>query len=150
MKKSSFVHYITKILVDVMFYGGIIACLSIPFWSKFLTGYIYFARETFSGFLILLSTSGITAVYIMWQLKRIFKSLLTGNPFISQNVSAFRKIAVSSCLIAVIYAIKCVFYFTIATALIVAVFVIATLLCLTLKDVFKQAVYYKEENDWTV
>jgi hypothetical protein len=29
-------------------------------------------------------------------------------------------------------------------------FAVGTLFCLTLKDIFKQAMFYKEEHDWTV
>jgi len=94
--------------------------------------------------------SGISSVYILWQLKVIFKTLLDGNPFIASNVICLRKIAISCLLIAIIYIIKLFIMPTISTAVIIAIFVIATLLCLTLKDLFKQSIYYKDENDLTV
>ena len=53
-------------------------------------------------------------------------------------------------MISIIYIVKLTFMFTIATSIIVIVFALIGLFCLTLKDLFKQAVSYKEENDWTV
>lgn len=52
--------------------------------------------------------------------------------------------------ITLIYFIKCFMVLTFATIIIVIVFAVGSLFCLTLKDIFKQAIYYKEENDWTV
>jgi len=80
----------------------------------------------------------------------MFKTLIGGNPFISANVICLRKCSVASFLMAIIYAFKISIWFTIASSIIVIIFAILGLFCLTLKDVFKQAVAYKEENDWTV
>ena len=150
MYKNSFVHHVTKIVVDIMFYGGIVACFLVPFFVVWWTGGAVPIYDVAHPFNLILFSSGVCAVYIMWQLKKLFKTLLGGNPFIMDNVNCFRKIAVASLLAAVIFVVKCVMYFTYTSVLIVTIFVIAMLFCLTLKDVFKQAVYYKEENDWTV
>jgi uncharacterized protein YxeA len=99
---------------------------------------------------ITLVVSGIASVYIMYNLKSMFTTLLGGNPFVESNVSCFRKMAVASFIIALIYIAKCFYWFTLATVVIVIAFAIAGLFCLTLKDIFKQAVYYKEEHDYTV
>lgn len=150
MYKNSFVHYLTKLLVDIMFYGGIVCCVLVPFLVKWASGYFGYEESHILPFTIILLGSGLAAVYIMYNLKSMFKTLLGGNPFVWSNVSCFRKLAVASFVIALLYSVKCFFWFTIATALIVVVFVIAGLFCLTLKDVFKQAIHYKEENDYTV
>jgi hypothetical protein len=42
------------------------------------------------------------------------------------------------------------FWFSLMSSIIVVIFFLLGLFCLTLKDVFKQAVAYKEEADWTV
>ena len=150
MYKPSFVHYITQLLVDIMFYGGIVCCILVPFLVKWGSQYFGYEESVRIPFTVVLFCSGIAAVYIMYNLKTMFKTLLGGNPFVWENVSSFRKLAVASFVIAILFLVKCFFWFTLATALIVIVFVIAGLFCLTLKDVFKQAVYYKEENDYTV
>ena len=145
MYKNSFVHYLTKVLVDIMFYGGILCCIAVPFVMPMLT-----PKETVIPLTIILMSSGICAVFILWQLKAMFKTLLGGNPFVEKNINCFRRCSVASFLIAIIYIPKIIFWFTIGSAVIVIIFALLGLFCLTLKDLFKQAVAYKEENDWTV
>ena len=150
MYKNSFVHYLTKVLVDVMFYGGILCCVALPFVMPVLTDFFGYDRTAVVPFTIILLLSGLCALYILWQLKAMFKTLLSGNPFVGANVSCLRKCSVASFLIAVIYVVKMIFWPTVTATVFVIIFSLLGLFCLTLKDVFKQAVAYKEENDWTV
>ncbi|MCL2517521.1 MAG: DUF2975 domain-containing protein [Oscillospiraceae bacterium] len=150
MYKNSFVHYLTKVLVDIMFYGGILCCIAVPFIMPALTKFFGYKEETVIPLTIMLISSGICAVFILWQLKAMFKTLLGGNPFVYKNVNCFRRCSVASFLIAMIYITKLTFWFTIASCIITIIFALLGLFCLTLKDLFKQAVAYKEENDWTV
>ena len=150
MYKKSMVHYITKICVDFLFYFGIVCCVLLPFSGKLISIYFGFIGNASVPMMIILLLSGILSVYILYQLKIMFKTLLNGNPFICANVVCFRKIAVASLLIAITYLFKCFIYFTVSTVVIIAIFIIACLFSLTLKDLFKQAVYYKDENDLTV
>jgi uncharacterized membrane protein len=150
MYKNSTVHYLTKVLIDIMFYGGILCCIAVPFIMPRLTALLGYAPDTVIPHSIVLILSGLCAVYILWQLKAMFKSLLCGNPFTEKNIGCLRRCSVASFLIAIIYLVETVFWFTITAALIVIIFALLGLFSLTLKDVFKQAVAYKEENDWTV
>lgn len=150
MYKNSITHYIAKVLIDIMFYGGIVCVIVVPWLSKFVTDYLGYDEKEYWIITAILFTSGICAVYILFNLKQMFKALLGGNPFIEKNISCFRKIAVACALISLIYIIKCFLMFSIATAIIVVAFIIGSLFCLTLKDIFKQAIFYKEEHDWTV
>ena len=150
MYKNSFVHYLTKVLVDIMCYGGILCCAALPFIMPVLANFFDYSEAVVLPLIIILLSSGLCAVYILWQLKAMFKTLLTGNPFVGVNVSCLRKCSVASFFIAVIYAIKTIFWFSVMTSAVVVIFSILGLFCLTLKDVFKQAIAYKEENDWTV
>lgn len=150
MYQKSIVHYMTKVCIDILFYAGIVICALVPFSSSWLFNYFYITNEMATFMIIILLTSGISSVYIVWQLKVIFKTLLEGNPFIHANVSCLRKIAIACIVISFIYLIKMIVLPTISTIVIIAIFVIACLLCLTLKDLFKQSIYYKDENDLTV
>ena len=150
MYKNSFVHYLTKVLIDIMFYGGIICCIVLPSVMPVLTVLLGYSPDAIMPYTIILMLSGLCALYILWQLKAIFKTLLGGSPFTESNVSCLRKCSVASLFIAIIYIIKIVFWFTVASSVIAIIFSLLGLFCLTLKDVFKQAVAYKEENDWTV
>ena len=73
-----------------------------------------------------------------------------GNPFVEENTSCFRKIAVACALVCLIYIVKSVLLFTYGSVVIAVVFLIGCLFCLTLKDIFKQAIALKEENDLTI
>lgn len=150
MYQKSVVHYITKICIDILFYVGIVCCLLIPFSSGWMMNYFYVQNERALFMKTILFLSAAAAVYILWQMKVIFKTLMQGNPFIHANVSCLRKIAVSCFVISFIYFIKMIFMPTISTIVIIAIFIVACLLCLTLKDLFKQSIYYKDENDLTV
>ena len=78
------------------------------------------------------------------------KTLFLGNPFVKENIKYLNNISISCMFITLIYFIKCFMVLTFATIIIVIVFAVGSLFCLTLKDIFKQAIYYKEENDCTV
>lgn len=151
MYQKSITHYITKIVVDVLFYISVLCTLAEPFVIGPLFGWIgYPYSGYFRAFAIVVFLSGICCVYILFNLKLMFRSLLVGNPFVDKNVCLLRRISVACGLIALMYAAKTVFMFTIASLVITAVFVVGCLFCLTLKDLFKQAVNYKTENELTI
>lgn len=150
MVKNSFVHYVTKVLVDIMFYGGILSCIALPFLMPWLLDFFGYPPDVRWLFTAILVAAGICAVYILYQLKAIFKTLLGGDPFVLRNVSCLRKCGVASMLISIIFLIRLLFEFTIGSTIVIVIFVLLGLFSLTLKDVFKQAVAHKEENDWTV
>lgn len=150
MYQKSIIHYITKICIDILFYIAILSCTLVPFSSPWLFYYFGITAKVLLFVKIILLSSGITCLYILWQLKVIFKTLMNGNPFIHSNVSSLRKIALASLIISLIYLVKMIVMPTISTIVIIVVFIVACLLCLTLKDLFKQSIYYKDENDLTV
>ena len=150
MYKNSFVHYLTKVLVDIMFFGGIACCIAVPFIMQPLKNYFSYRDSQVAPLAVILELSGLCALFILWQLKAMFKTLLGGNPFTGENVTCLRKTSVASFLIAIIYIAKQTFWFSIASFIIMVIFALLGLFCLTLKDIFKQAIAYKEENDWTV
>ena len=150
MYKNSFVHYLTKVLVDIMFFGGIACVAAVPFLMPVFKSYFGYRDAQVVPLAIILETSGLSSLFILWQLKAMFKTLLGGNPFTDSNVSSLRRCSVASFVIAIIYIVKLTFWFSIASSIIVIIFALLGLFCLTLKDIFKQAIAYKEENDWTV
>lgn len=137
---------ITSMLVNIMLFGGILACILTPLGTKLYgyTGSAYIIQTT-----VILS-SGFASVFIMYQLKRIFKTLTNENPFVTDNAAALRKIAIASFIIAAVYVVKAVLMFTPATFVIIVIFITAGLFCLTLMNLFIQAVQFKEENSLTI
>lgn len=151
MYKKSITHYISKITIDILFYISIICTLTVPFAGTYLFEWInYPDNDYLTTFTVILFLSGLCCTYILFNLKQMFRSLLVGNPFVEKNVSHFRKMAVSCIITALIYVIKCITAFTPAALVIAVIFIVGTLFCLTLKDLFKQAINYKTENELTI
>ena len=151
MYQKSFTHYIAKIIIDLLFLVSILCSLAVPFLSKYIFAWIGYLDSSYViAFTIIVFLSGVCCSYILFNLRQMYSSLLVGDPFIDKNVGHFRKMAVSCIIISLIYVAKCFFMFTYATIVIAAVFAIGCLFCLTLKDLFKQAINYKTENDLTI
>jgi len=150
MYKNSFVHYLTKVLVDIMFYCGIACCAALPFTMPMLTKAFGYDESVNIPFTAMLLSSGACLLYILWQLKAMFKTLIGGNPFVGENIGCLRKCSVASFIIAIIFIAGIVVWRSFLSLAAVIIFSLLGLFCLTLKDIFKQAVAYKEENDWTV
>lgn len=142
MKNKNLSHYAAKIIIDVLILVGALCVVTVPLWEKLNNKWLFT--------MVLLMVTGAVGVYILITLRGMYKTLLSGNPFVQSNVKAFRRMAVSCLIIALCYIVKCFVVFSLGTAVVVVVFVIASLFCITLKDLFARAVEYKEENDWTV
>ena len=150
MYKNSFVHYLTKVLIDIMLVGGLICCIALPFIMPQLAERFTYLSDISTPATIILIFAGLCSLFILWQLRAMFKTLLGGNPFVKANVTCLRKCSVASFVIAITFIAAIPFRVTLASIVIVIIFALLGLFCLTLKDVFKQAIAYKEENDWTV
>jgi len=150
MYKNSLVHRIAKITVDILFFGGIGFLLCVPLWRKIVMDAYGLDVISSLPLIILIVLAGLLTLYILFNLKRMYKTLLGANPFVWENVKSLRKIAVACALIALMFLIRAVVFFSVGTVLIVIIFSVGCLFCLTLKDLFKQAIAYKEENEWTV
>lgn len=148
--ENSAINKVTKIVVDIFFYIGIVYVISVPFLRKILQMHYNYGSFHLKFMTATLFISGISAVYILYNLKCMFKTLTGGNPFVRENIKCFTRMAVASAIIALIYIAKAFVLFSPATVTVICVFAITALFCLTLRDIFKQAIAYKEENDWTV
>ena len=144
-------HYIAKIFIDILFVVSILAVVTIPLWSGplFRDHYHYNDFQLYA-MMVIMATTGALAAAILFTLRGMYKTLVDGNPFVPKNVESFRRIAIICAVIALIYVGKCFLVPSPATVIVVIVFIVGTLFCLTLKDLFAKAVYYKEENDYTV
>ena len=150
MPQKNLIHRFTKFLVDFMFYMGILVCISLPFTLGRVMTALHYSLDLRLPFTIILSLAGGCALFLLWQIRRMLKTLVVGSPFIMENVSCLRRASVASFLIALIFALKLIFSFTISSTIIVIIFSLLGLFALTLKDVFKQAVAYKEDSEGTV
>lgn len=141
----------TKLILDIMFYGGFLVLVTLPFSLK-LFGKYYSAKiaENFFIMLISLAVCGIFGIFIIAELRRMMQTVMEENCFVYKNVGSLQRMAVFSIMIAVITFIKLFVIPTPATAVVVLVFFIAALFSQVLSHVFEKAVSYKEENDLTI
>ena len=86
----------------------------------------------------------------MWELRKIFRTVLAEDCFVQENVVSLRKMGNWSFFIALMAGVRSVVYMTIAMCVVIFVFLIAGMFSRVLSFVFEQAVAYKEETDWTI
>ena len=140
----------TSALLGVMFYGGILATAALPWLFRWAARF-YPSLETHYWFnTILFMLSGVGAVLIIRELRRMFRTVLSEDCFVRQNVTSLRRMGWLGLAIALITAVRLAVLFTPATLIIIAVFFIAALFSFVLSQVFDRAVRYKEENDLTI
>ncbi|RDY31876.1 DUF2975 domain-containing protein [Lachnotalea glycerini] len=140
----------TKILLDVMFYGGIIVCLTLPISINFYGNYNSYFAKHYIELCVLFFGSGLFAVLIIWELRKMFKSVINDDCFIKQNVVSLRRMGNYSFMIALVTCLRLLLYLTPAVLVVILVFVIAGLFSKVLSQVFDKAVTYKLENDLTI
>ena len=141
---------ITKRMMDLMFYGGILVIVTLPFSIKFYGTYNSYFADNYYELCLLFFLSGIFAVLIIYELRKMMKSVLDDNCFIRANVISLRRMGYYSFIIALITAFRMILYITPAVAIVILVFVIAGAFSKVLSRVFDKAVTYKLENDLTI
>ena len=140
----------TKFLLDVMFYAGIIVTLTLPLSIKFYGKYNSYFADNFYSLCVIFFLSGIFAILIIQQLRKMFTTVINNDCFVRGNVASLEKMSIYSFFIAVITACRLFIYLTPAVLIIILVFVIAGLFSKVLAGVFDKAITYKEENDLTI
>ena len=150
MNRNKLLYRITKAIVDIMFYGGILCTLAVPFVLPDLIKTIGYKAEMLIPHTIILMLSGALAVYILFLLRQMFKTVIKGKPFVKKNISCLARCGLSAMLISAIFVVKVILWPTITAVIIAVTFALLGIFCLTLRDVFECAVAYKEENDFTI
>ena len=81
----------TKLMLDVMFYAGIVVTLTLPVSVK-IYGQInsYFAQY-YVHMIIMFGISGILAELILYELRRIFRTVLENDCFVQANVKSLNR-----------------------------------------------------------
>lgn len=151
MKKET-VAVITKYLLDMMYFMGMIVTVTLPWSVKLLADLFQFEDfenryiEVVSIYFVL----GILAVLILGELRKMFRTVLENDCFVRDNVVSLQRMGTYSFIIAAICLLRLILYMTIAMLILVLVFVIAGLFSKVLAFVFDKAVDYKIENDLTI
>lgn len=140
----------TKYLLDFMFYAGIAVTATLPFSIKKIGEIMPNMLEHYEEIVIIYFVLGISALVLIRELRRIFRTVLNENCFVQENVVSLRKMGNWSFFIALMLVVRSIVYVTVAAMTTILVFVIAGLFSKVLACVFEKAVQYKEENDLTV
>ena len=140
----------TKYLLDFMFYMGIVVIVTLPLSIKLYGHYNTYFAENYYSLCVIFFLSGIFAVLILRELRKMFCSVLNDDCFIRENVICLERMSIYSFFIAVITACRLFLYLTPAVLVVILVFVIAGLFSKVLARVFDKAVTYKLENDLTI
>ena len=141
---------LTKYLLDFMYFAGIFATITLPFSIKFYGKYNSYFRDNYYSLLVVLFLSGIFAVLILHELRKMFLSVIRDDCFIKENVNSLDKMSIYSFCIALITACRLFIYITPAIFIVILVFVIAGLFSKVLARVFDKAIIYKLDNDLTI
>lgn len=150
MMKVSKLAKFTNVFTNFMFYAGGVVTVSVPWVLKFASNYSEVFREYYWEMVIAFILSGIFAVLIFFELKRMIGTVMVGNPFVMENVVSLKRMAYYAFAIAVITVGRLTMSMTPAVFVVIIVFAVAGIFSLVLAQVFKQAVDYKLENDLTI
>ncbi len=140
----------TKFLLDFMFYGGIAVTATLPLSIRYIGEKMPRLVEHYEETVIIYFVLGVSALVLLRELRRIFRTVLAENCFVLENVQSLRKMGNWSFFIALMSVVRSSVYVTISMAVVIFVFVVAGLFSKVLAYVFEEAVRYKEENDLTV
>lgn len=120
----------------------------------FLKGVIeYLGVSNVLGYTIVYSAISVFCLYIVYQIIKVFKSIELGDPFVTKNEIALKKISVSCELIALLLLIKLIAFrdgLIFMSVIFMVVFLIAGLCTYVFSQLFKLSAIIKEENDMTV
>ena len=141
---------ITKFLLDFLFYFSILATVTLPFSIRWAGRYFPRLAEHYWAVLVIYIILGIFATVLIYELRKIFRTVLKENCFVQENVKSLRRMGNVSFLILVMSIVRCIIYPTRAIGVVILVFIIAGLFSKVLAYVFEEAVRYKEENDMTI
>lgn len=149
-KKGRGLARFTKLLLDIMFWVGAALTLSLPWTFGEARRFYPNLEKYYLLYVIIFMISGLCAVLIIYELRRMFKTVLDDDCFVRANVVSLKRMGVLGFVIAAVTAIRLAVVFTPATVVIIIVFSVAALFSFVLAGVFDSAVSYKLENDLTI
>lgn len=150
MRQSRLISF-TKYFLDFMFFSGILVEVSLPFSLKILGEYYWKEMaEQYWPMLIIFGLSGICGLIIVYQLRKMMKTVVKRECFVDNNTKSLSTMGKVSFVITVLFIVKCILLPTPASFVIVLTFFIAGVFSHVLSLVFEEAVRFKEENDLTI
>ena len=149
-----------KTILDICFYIGFILEVLVPFGLKYavqlvmkLLGETTEYAEILNHYpyaVISIMLVGGSALLILFELRRMMKTVIEDNCFVEQNVTSLYRMGTYAFVITGLKLLRCFVYFTPAAIIVAGVFLFAGLFSKVLARVFDRAVSYKQENDLTI
>ena len=141
---------LTKLLLDFALVAGGCLLAVLPFAIRFYSNFnSYFARFWWQLW-ILFFADGIFAMLIVTELRKMFKTVLADDCFVTSNVTSLKKMGTYAFCIAVITFFRFFLYITPSVIVVTGTFFLAGMFSKVLAQVFEKAVSYKLENDLTI
>lgn len=144
---------ILRLFLYILFAIGVLVTVSMPFMITTYMKILYDAYELHEGYKIFITVFlmvvGTLGLFIILELIIMLRTVAE-NPFIKRNVKSLYIIGITAFITAAVFFVKCFFFITTMTLIGGAALFILGLFALTLADLFKKAVEYKEENDLTI
>ncbi len=150
VKKKKLLARWVKYFLDFMFFTGMLVTASLPLSLKWIERYYEPVLENYEESVIIYFVLGVSALVLIQELRKIFRTVLNEDCFVMENVRSLEKMGNWSFFIAGMSVVRSIVYMTVAMLVVILVFVIAGLFSKVLAMVFEEAVRYKEENDLTI
>ncbi len=150
VKKKKLLARWVKYFLDFMFFTGMLVTASLPLSLKWIERYYEPVLENYEESVIIYFVLGVSALVLIQELRKIFRTVLKEDCFVMENVRSLEKMGNWSFFIAGMSVVRSIVYMTVAMLVVILVFVIAGLFSKVLAMVFEEAVRYKEENDLTI
>lgn len=141
---------VAKSLINVMFFSGIPTTIAVPFFLKWYGSVDEHYKTFYIPETILFVICGIFACLIVYELKKMLKTVEIDDCFVSPNVISLKHMGIYSFIIGIACFVRVCINPTPGAFALVIVFVIAGLFSKVLSNVFDRAIAYKEENDMTI
>lgn len=145
---ASFVKY----LLDFVFGVGAILFLFLPKVTRWYLEefYIRYNEVSYMTLLILLYMSGTGTLLMVYYMRKVFRSLKEGTPFVDENVTSLRNMGFIGLAVSLIFLAKIFILNSIMTFVCTMAFFVGGCFALVLSEVFRSAVEVKKENDYTI
>ncbi|MBP2654679.1 MAG: hypothetical protein H6Q73_2248 [Firmicutes bacterium] len=140
-----------KYMLDMILAGGAAIVISLPVCLKWcFENLAWSAGENYWFLLGFLFVTGAFGLVMVYELRRMFRSINDRKPFQRQNATCLKRIAIMALFISAAYIIKIIFYISFLTIIVALGFLLFGLAGLVFSEVFSQAIEVKEENDLTI
>lgn len=149
MQQDKLTRY-TKWILDFMYFSGMAVTVTLPFTIRFYGKYNSYFAEFYIQMMLLFAISGVLAVLILRELRKMFRTVLEDDCFVEENVVSLKRMGNYSFLISLVTLGRMTMYLTPAVLIVILVFLIAGLFSKVLSKVFERAIAYKLENDLTI